>query len=275
MSDKHNHVTLEDVFRAADAIAADGGRPSVRNIQAQLGGGSPNTVTPHLRAWREHQEQKSAGDVPPALLKAISTHVQDVAARKTNALTDRLASVEEDLDHLAVTTTAAEEKARLLEVELASTRESLARSQASGDDLTHQLQSSREQLAEVNGELRSTLEKLARQSAQAEASESLAAAANLRADYLQQQLDSATASVEEVRASKAELEGKLAAAVATNENLQIRIDDLTRSLQQSTRAETELNVGLRHSLQSLNEQLETERKARLALEQRLLDLAGA
>jgi len=44
-------ITENDVHAAADAILAGGNRPTVERIRAQLGTGSPNTVTRWLETW--------------------------------------------------------------------------------------------------------------------------------------------------------------------------------------------------------------------------------
>lgn len=60
-------TTRDDVFCAADALKEEGQEPSVTKIRKWLGGGSPNTVTPLLKEWRESQVQISAvpGEVVP------------------------------------------------------------------------------------------------------------------------------------------------------------------------------------------------------------------
>ena len=45
-------ITQEQVSAAADALVAASERPTVEKIRAQLGTGSPNTVTRMLEAWR-------------------------------------------------------------------------------------------------------------------------------------------------------------------------------------------------------------------------------
>src|SRR6202050_1370781 len=46
-------VGLLDVQRAADALLRQGRKPSVAAIREQLGGGSPNTITPLLAKYWE------------------------------------------------------------------------------------------------------------------------------------------------------------------------------------------------------------------------------
>ncbi|MCB1882126.1 MAG: DNA-binding protein, partial [Gammaproteobacteria bacterium] len=58
-------VTREMIFEAADAIAREGRTPTVLAIRERLGGGSPNTISPHLVAWKEQNEAKPAESLPP------------------------------------------------------------------------------------------------------------------------------------------------------------------------------------------------------------------
>lgn len=45
-------ITQDQVNRAADAIMAAGENPTVEKVRAELGTGSPNTVTRMLDTWR-------------------------------------------------------------------------------------------------------------------------------------------------------------------------------------------------------------------------------
>ena len=50
-------VTAEQVIAAAEAIAAQGDRPSVRAIRDRLETGSFNTIQRYLSEWRETRPQ--------------------------------------------------------------------------------------------------------------------------------------------------------------------------------------------------------------------------
>jgi hypothetical protein len=45
-------ITQEQVNEAADAILGTGENPTVEKVRAELGTGSPNTITRMLDAWR-------------------------------------------------------------------------------------------------------------------------------------------------------------------------------------------------------------------------------
>lgn len=50
-------ITQESVYSTADALEARGMRVSVRTVRDQLGGGSPNLITPLLASWRAKKPQ--------------------------------------------------------------------------------------------------------------------------------------------------------------------------------------------------------------------------
>ena len=50
-------ATQEVVNRACDAILARGERPTVDRVRTELGGGSPNSLTPLVRAWADARRQ--------------------------------------------------------------------------------------------------------------------------------------------------------------------------------------------------------------------------
>ena len=63
---RENAIGLLDVERAADALLRQGRKPSVAAIRQQLGGGSPNTITPLLAKYWEKLGSR-LGDGPESL----------------------------------------------------------------------------------------------------------------------------------------------------------------------------------------------------------------
>jgi hypothetical protein len=67
-------ATQEEVNAACAAIAARGERPTVERVRVELQGGSPNSLTPQVRAWKDTQRQlgnevsRAAIPVEPATL---------------------------------------------------------------------------------------------------------------------------------------------------------------------------------------------------------------
>lgn len=58
-------VTREQVFEAAEALVLEGRNPTVVGVRERLGGGSPNTITPLLSAWKAQQQPGPGASQPP------------------------------------------------------------------------------------------------------------------------------------------------------------------------------------------------------------------
>jgi hypothetical protein len=87
-------VGLLDVQRAADALLRQGRKPSVAAIREQLGGGSPNTITPLLGKYWEKLGSR-LGDGPESLER-----VPEALARVTELLWRR--ALEEAKERLKI-----------------------------------------------------------------------------------------------------------------------------------------------------------------------------
>ena len=53
-------ATQDEVDGACVAISARGERPTVDRVRTELGGGSPNSLTPMVRTWKDAQRQQSS-----------------------------------------------------------------------------------------------------------------------------------------------------------------------------------------------------------------------
>lgn len=69
-------ITKEHVFKAADSLAEEGIEPTNAAVRERLGSGSFKTITPHLKDWRELQEQ--AADVPGSISNAMENTLRQV-----------------------------------------------------------------------------------------------------------------------------------------------------------------------------------------------------
>src|ERR1700689_5753455 len=87
-------IGLLDVQRAADALLRQGRKPSVAAIREQLGGGSPNTITPLLAKYWEKLGSR-LGEGPEALER-----VPEALARVTELLWRR--ALEEARERLKI-----------------------------------------------------------------------------------------------------------------------------------------------------------------------------
>lgn len=128
-------ITQQQVFEAADALAEQGQRISVRTVRQALGGGSPNEITPYVRAWREtHAEQ--AREVQA--LDQMPLEVRQALAEPLEALQGRLWAV------LKASTTAELEAMRhSYEAAAQELRGELTDAQALAEDLAGELEQAR------------------------------------------------------------------------------------------------------------------------------------
>ncbi|MEF3194003.1 MAG: DNA-binding protein, partial [Halothiobacillaceae bacterium] len=108
-------ITLDDVAAAAEAITAEGARPTLRGVRERLGRGSLGTVQKLLAQWqaqRQRAAEVSAINLPMSVQNAIMAFVgEQVAAGKAD-LEAQLAEARQ-----AVADLAAENERRAAEIE--------------------------------------------------------------------------------------------------------------------------------------------------------------
>lgn len=96
---KFNFASFEAVKGAADALQAEGVTPSVRQVTKRLGGGSPNTITGHLRRWREEKpavEARKLIEIDPRIVDILAEQISGVVAQATrDAYAERDARLED------------------------------------------------------------------------------------------------------------------------------------------------------------------------------------
>jgi hypothetical protein len=147
---RESAVGLLDVQRAADALLRQGRKPSVAAIREQLGGGSPNTITPLLARYWEKLGSR-LGDGPESLER-----VPESLARVTELLWRRaLDEARERLKILGVREDSGQELVELQE-QLMKISVALAEARArEGEQLTHlaALSKERETLRTERGSL--------------------------------------------------------------------------------------------------------------------------
>ncbi|WP_175992734.1 DNA-binding protein [Burkholderia vietnamiensis] len=156
------NITAEQVNAIADAMKAEGVKPTLRGVRERLGTGSLGTVAKLLQRWKAGQERQpnAALAVPPALQRAIVDWMDQelTAARATleAELADQqqaaadLASENErqgeliaerdaDLEALSIDKAAAEGKATQLAVDLDAAREDAARERQAAEQARTEL----------------------------------------------------------------------------------------------------------------------------------------
>lgn len=183
-------VTFENVASAASAIHALGETPTVRSIQARLGGGSPNGITPLLKRWRESRPL-----VPPPLIvldprihQEIANQIALASAQSAAAAQARAEQAEADNLLIAAAGQAAERLATKLQGEL--------------DAASDRIQQQRGQLGERAAEFEKMLSSTA---AAVNAAEAKADHERKLAEEVRQELVRATLRVEAVPRLDAEI----------------------------------------------------------------------
>lgn len=113
-------VTFENVARAAEAITAEGRRPSVRSVIDELGGGSPNAVLPLLNEWKSGRPSIHASDIEldPQLSIVVKSMIAKASEQAAKAAEERASDVQADAEAIAEAGRESEAKAAELEVQL-------------------------------------------------------------------------------------------------------------------------------------------------------------
>jgi chromosome segregation ATPase len=120
-------VTYETVAQACEALSAEGKRPSVRAILAQLGGGSPNAVLDHQRQWKAGRPTVKSADiqVDPRIGLIVAEQIAQAVAAARADIEVQLAEAEQDAETVGKAGREAEERAAALAGELEATRAQL------------------------------------------------------------------------------------------------------------------------------------------------------
>jgi len=147
---RENAIGLLDVQRAADALLRQGRKPSVAAIREQLGGGSPNTITPLLaKYWETLGARLGEG-------RESLEHVPESLARVTELLWRR--ALDEARERLKILGVQEESGQQLVQFQEQVMKLSVALAEAcarEGEQLTHlaALSKERETLRTERGSL--------------------------------------------------------------------------------------------------------------------------
>lgn len=154
-------IQESDVWAAADALLADGQKPTIEKVRLQMGRGSPNTVAPMLDAWfstlgarlgLNQQTHELRNSVPTEVLEAAQTlwshalqHAQEAAEQSLQAREQAAAAAQSKLELLQTKLQQREEG--LLQQKNAMDA-ALALAHAQREDLSRRLDEMQQQLTE-------------------------------------------------------------------------------------------------------------------------------
>lgn len=96
-------ITVDRIHAVADAIAAEGDRPTLEAVRTEIGGGSYTTISKAMKAWRAKQAQRGVTaqevELPEAVAEIAADGVQELRRMITriwsvaaDAAAERLAS---------------------------------------------------------------------------------------------------------------------------------------------------------------------------------------
>jgi len=260
-------VTAEQVIGAAEAIAAQGDRPSVRAVRERLGTGSFNTIQRYLSEWRETRPQitQAAYEIPAQLANDFGKELRRGAEAATAELRAELSEAHaetkeraKDGESLELQVSELTETVQVLthERDTAAADASARADQITG--LTEQLKQARDAAEAARTEVataRVKIETLADQITD------IKQQAEKQGDELKERINAGTEKLDTARAEQQEAER--AAAVAASE-----VKAETRRADQAEKRETATAAGLQNQIDELKKEVANTREeaktARLA-----------
>lgn len=242
-------VTFEAVAAAAEALTLANRKASVRNVIDALGGGSPNTVLPHLQIWKQRQAPGvKTPDVAldPQIISILSKQIAGEVANATKASETRADDLATDLELIA-------EAGRLAETRAAELTDELARCQGDQQQQAGRLDALTAELERLKFDATATVAE-----ARAEAQHERDAGENVRQALARAELR--LEALPGMESALAELRGQLDAERTT------RVDaEKVAAVAGAERNAAELRAGdLRESLEHARAELRGQQAQRLA-----------
>jgi chromosome segregation ATPase len=154
-------VPIEAIWQAADALEAEGIRPTLAAVRNKVGGGSFTTITNAMGEWRKRRQQDALAPAEP-LPDEISQHVDEIG--------QRLGDIGQQLRALggeiwAKARALADEQLvglrQRLEAEKAEIHERMTEAVQLADQLTEEAEGLRRQLADHQAEVAALKEQMA------------------------------------------------------------------------------------------------------------------
>lgn len=261
-------ITPEQVHAIADAIKAEGGKPTLRAVRERLGSGSMGTVATLLQQWRSGQERQTATNLvlPPSLqrvilefmaaeLSAARAPLEAELAEQQQAAADLAAENERQtgtiegqasaLEALAAEKATAEGKAEQLAADLAGAKEEAIRERQAAEQARTELAKAMlrlEAMPRLEDDLAVIRAELARERKGRIEAEQLAAV---------------------LAAQKSDLAGRLADAKADIERVSQQLDKVQARAEQQAEALADARVSIQTYLareKDLAVQIDTARK---------------
>lgn len=158
--------TRDEVFKAADELAAQGEDVAVRTLHAYLGGGSFSSIMKYLTIWKDQrppEEASGRADMPASMTNAFDAVWKTAMAQASKELTgerEKAAQAVQDADMRAAETLSAIEELENTNNEQAEKLEELTGKLDSTEGKLHSAMSEKSALAAVNSQLKEQAQKL-------------------------------------------------------------------------------------------------------------------
>jgi colicin import membrane protein len=241
-------VTYDQVKAAADALVAEGRRPSIRAVRERLNGsGSPNTIHRHLAKWRDARPEAPAPsvDLAPSIIREINGEIQRAVAAARAEIEGELAQARAEAADLAAA-------GELLEGE----RDGLAEQLAA---LVRERDVQAGKAAEQTAEIERLAQELERERRAAEEARIEAAQARLTNEGQHKQLEELRTELTRLheasrheRQARVDAERELAAAASARDSLSERLAELQGREQSALRELAELRERLQRAQDAAN-----------------------
>lgn len=220
-------ITPEQVYAIADAIKAEGGKPTLRAVRERLGTGSMGTIAKLLQSWKAGQERQAAAELalPPALQRAVLDFMAAELSAARAPLEAELAEQQQTAADLAAEN---ERQADTIESQ-ADALEVLAQEKAAAEGKAGQLADDLEGAKEDAGRERQAAE--AARTELAKATLRLEAMPRLEAD-----LAAIRAELDRERKGRIEAEQQAAVLAAQKSDLEGRLADAKKDADRAAQA---------------------------------------
>lgn len=288
-------VQESDVWAAADALIAQGLRPTIERVRQHIGRGSPNTVSPMLETWFATLGRRLgvAGEQDPAVLQSVPDPVQSMAQelwetakeeaknaasalleQREGALKNAEQELETHKDQL-------KQREAAMEAQKEAMNQALQTAQAQAQDLARRLDEMQQQLQDRDQrleELRDELSKAVRQREQQQHkhSEEIQAAAAERQRMAEQYAGNERHMLNEVDRARQELTTARKTVQEQERKAEARIQDLQNRFEQSEQDNLNLHTQLQsaQNTAALAQERAADLKSLLEAQQRLAAVAS-
>lgn len=168
-------VQETDVWAAADALIAEGLRPTIERVRQHIGRGSPNTVSPMLETWFATLGHRLgvAGEKDPSVVNAVPDPVQRLAQELWNtaqeeakasasaALAEREAVLNKALAEQALQKEQLIQRETAMQAQKEAMNQALQAAQTQAQDLSRRLDETQQQLQDRDERLEEMRDSLA------------------------------------------------------------------------------------------------------------------